>query len=266
MLQPSSPLGVPAITPHLNAGDPTLPAFTADEARAYALDLQKQLDLSNNVTLMHPMWMWPITVASVQFMTTTQAEQLLGIALMLATDAPVCVVELHGGFQDRIADRADAPCHFEVLYEIFDARTGNFLTFFAPVSSMQLPSPPSGVPAITPHLDVSDQSLPTFTAEDALAYMASHPAFMLQSLAPVTVVSAQFMTDAEYSARFHSETGLAPNKLLCVIEVHGRFRPMSAPPGVKPGIYHVVEMVFNARTGNFLMASALGSSIEPGSI
>ena len=129
---------------------------------------------------------------------------------------------------------------------------------------------PEGVPAITPRVQLSDAAAlttPAFTAEDALAYMASHPAaFMLQSQAPAIVVSAQFMTDAEYSARFHSEPGLAPNKLLCVVEVHGRFRPMSAPPGVKPGIYHVVEMVFNARTGHFLMASALGSSIDPGSI
>jgi hypothetical protein len=128
---------------------------------------------------------------------------------------------------------------------------------------------PTGVPAINPRVQLSDAAAlttPAFTAEDALAYVASHSAFMAQSLVSPTVVSAQFMTDAEYSARFHSEPGLAPNKLLCVVEVHGRFRPMSAPPGVKPGIYHVVEMVFNARTGNFLMASALGSSIEPGSI
>jgi hypothetical protein len=128
---------------------------------------------------------------------------------------------------------------------------------------------PEGVPAITPRRQLSDAAAlttPAFTAEDALAYVASHPVNTLQGQAPATVVGAQFMTDAEYVARFGSEPGLAPNKLLCVVELHGTFRPMSAPPGVKPGIYHVVNMVFSARTGNFLMGSLLGSSIEPGSI
>jgi hypothetical protein len=127
---------------------------------------------------------------------------------------------------------------------------------------------PLGVPAITPQLQLSDAAAlttPAFTAEDALAHVASHAAFMPQSLAPATVVGAQFMTDAQFVARFGAEPGLAPNKLLCIVEVHGRFRQMSVPPGVMPSVYDVVEMVFNARTGNFLMASYPGSSMEPAS-
>jgi hypothetical protein len=85
----------------------------------------------------------------------------------------------------------------------------------------------------------------------------------MQSLVPPTVMGAPFMTDAQFLARFGAEPGLAPNKLLCVVEVHGRFRQMSVPPGVTPSIYTVVLSVFNARTGNFLMASARGSSMEP---
>jgi hypothetical protein len=126
---------------------------------------------------------------------------------------------------------------------------------------------PEGVPAIKPRMRLSDAealTTPAFTAEDALAYVASH--MPGASLVPPTVVGAQFMTDAEYVARFGSEPGLGPEKLLCVVEVHGRYRPMSAPPAVvKRGIYRVVNMVFNARTGNFLMGSFLGSSREPGS-
>ena len=125
---------------------------------------------------------------------------------------------------------------------------------------------PTGVPAITPCVQISDAAAlttPAFTAEDAIAHVACHSAFMMQSLAPPRVVGAQFMTYAQFVARFGAEPGLAPNKLLCVVEVHGRFRQLSVPPGVTPRVYGVVLSVFNAQTGNFLMASARGSSMEP---
>ena len=93
----SEPKGIPAIPPHLNADDPTLLAFTAAEAQAYVGDPTNYLEISNWLTQMHPMGSF--TVASVQFMTTAKVEQLLGIAIRLATDAPACVVELHGRFQ-----------------------------------------------------------------------------------------------------------------------------------------------------------------------
>jgi hypothetical protein len=70
---------------------------------------------------------------------------------------------------------------------------------------------------------------------------------------PPTLLGVQFMTDAEFVARFGPEPGLAPDKLLCVVEVHGRFRPPGCPPGSTPRVYDVVYVVFNARTGNHLM-------------
>ena len=122
---------------------------------------------------------------------------------------------------------------------------------------------PTGCPAITPRVQLSDAAAlttPAFTAEDALAHVASH---MMGSLVPPTVVGVQFMTDAQFVARFRPEPGLAPDKLLCVVEVHGRFRPPGGPPGSTPRVYDVVFVVFNARTGNHLMLHMPGSSMEP---
>jgi hypothetical protein len=92
--------------------------------------------------------------------------------------------------------------------------------------------------------DAAALTTPAFTAEDALAHVASH---MMGSLVPPTVVGVQFMTDAKFLARFGPEPGLAPNKLLCVVEVQGRFRTMSGPSGATPSVYDVVYVVFNAR-------------------
>jgi hypothetical protein len=89
---------------------------------------------------------------------------------------------------------------------------------------------------------------------------------MMGSLVPRTVVGVQFMTDAAFVARFGPEPGLAPDKLLCVIEVHGRFRIPSVPPGAPPGVYvvyEVVYVVFHARSGNHLMLHMRASSMEP---
>jgi hypothetical protein len=126
---------------------------------------------------------------------------------------------------------------------------------------------PTGCPAITPRVQLSDAealTTPAFTAEDALAHVASH---ISGSLVPPTVVGAQFMTDAQFVARFKTEPGLAPDKLLCVVEVHGRFRIPSVPPGAPPSVFHVfydvVNVVFNARTGNHLMLNFRASAVEP---
>ncbi|GEM_PF-2239212 len=121
---------------------------------------------------------------------------------------------------------------------------------------------PIGCPAIKPRVQLSDTAAlttPAFPAEDALAHVASH---LMGSLIPQTVEGVQFMTDAEFLARFGPEPGLASEKLLCVVEVHGRFRRASGPPGSRPSIYNVVYVVFNARTGNHLMLHMRESPIE----
>jgi hypothetical protein len=113
--------------------------------------------------------------------------------------------------------------------------------------------------------DAAALTTPAFTAEDALAHVASH--MLGGSRVPPTVVGAQFMTDAQFLARFGAEPGLAPNKLLCVVEIHGHFRIPSAPPGAPRSVfevvYDVVYVVFNAQTGNYLMHQMRASSMEP---
>jgi hypothetical protein len=127
--RPGQPLGVPAITPHLNldAANPaqaSLPTYTAADATAYA----NAHDPEGLKSLA------PFAVTKVQFMTDAQADQQLNVVIGLGPSAPVCVVEVHGHFQ---ASRAPANTNiptFDYVNEIFDGRTGNFL------ASLQAPN------------------------------------------------------------------------------------------------------------------------------
>jgi hypothetical protein len=114
-----------------------------------------------------------------------------------------------------------------------------------------------GDPAITPHLnlnaDAGGANLPTFTAADATAYAkANRPEGML-SLASIAVVSVQFMTDAQADQLLNTVVGLAPNALVCVVKVTGRFQALllgAAPTNVPT--FNAAYEIFDGRTGNYL--------------
>jgi hypothetical protein len=117
------PVGLPAITPHLNlntsnAAVASLPTYTAADAIAYA-DANPPTGMTS---------LAPFAVTGVQFMTDAQADQQLQTVIGLAPTALVCVVEVHGRFQALLLGAAPANLPtFDLAYEVFDGRTGNFL-------------------------------------------------------------------------------------------------------------------------------------------
>src|SRR2546421_4735035 len=117
-----------------------------------------------------------------------------------------------------------------------------------------------GMPAIHPHLT----SIPAFTEEDVRTYISSHPFFSkaIGYTEPPILSSIKFMTSREASALMHgAHTGLADDAIVCYVELCGTFMitggpaPLPAttrPAPVKP--FHTVHEVFDAQTGNLLMA------------
>lgn len=114
---------------------------------------------------------------------------------------------------------------------------------------------PVGEPAIIPRFGPTHVG-PTFTASDASAYVVSHP--MWRNLAPwmpPTVERVAFLTSKQVSALLHVTTGLPASTLLCYVQMQGTFTFAGAAGTTVT--YHTGFEVFNARTGNFLMAGGL---------
>lgn len=113
-----------------------------------------------------------------------------------------------------------------------------------------------GAPAIVPRLS-SDLAGPAFSTSDAASYVTSHP--MWRNLAPwsaPTVEKVEFLTSQEVSAILSDEsTDMPSNALLCFVQLKGTFT-FGNPSGTTI-TYHVGFEVFDAHTGNFLMAGGL---------
>lgn len=119
----TSNAGLPAIHPSIQTTDPLMPAFTADEAAQYVLK--------------HPFFgrlepQGPITVTSVQFLTTAQDPRML--AGWLEPDRLLCIVQVSGTFRFAgapVLDPSGTPRPPVVTagtaFQIFDAHTGNQL-------------------------------------------------------------------------------------------------------------------------------------------
>jgi hypothetical protein len=71
-----------------------------------------------------------------------------------------------------------------------------------------------------------------------------------------TVVSVEFLTSQQVSARLDGETtGVPDGTLLCYVMIEGTY-VMSAPPPINTtAVVHDGVLVFNAHTGNLLMSS-----------
>ncbi|HEU5348484.1 MAG TPA: hypothetical protein VFU63_07705, partial [Ktedonobacterales bacterium] len=110
-----------------------------------------------------------------------------------------------------------------------------------------------GSPAIKPHMNMSDPQLPTFTREDVIAWVSVNPVGRMPALEPPTIVKVEFTPDSEVKKVLGASTGLPGTALVCYVELHGRFAAR-VPPGSPPRIFKRVWEVFDARTGNVLMA------------
>jgi hypothetical protein len=116
-----------------------------------------------------------------------------------------------------------------------------------------------GIPAITPHLNLenTDPNVPTFTTTDASAFALANPPFVLQHTGPLSVSSAQFMTEAEADKELNikiEQIGQAPTALVCLVWLDGNFTWHGGMAG-HPVVTHFSRayMVFDARTGNILV-------------
>jgi hypothetical protein len=114
-------------------------------------------------------------------------------------------------------------------------------------------APPLGAPAITPHNDCT----PSFTAQDVLDYENTHP-FTTMRAEPVgkpTITKIWFITSAEASGQMAGEsTGLSDDALVCYVEFYGTFHTGSAPGGEPTERTGTAVQVFDAHTGNLLVA------------
>ena len=111
-----------AITPHLDADDLRLPAFTADDAKAYILAHPTYAFVNMSTATADD-----ITIA---FMTSAEGGKLLNNShLGVAHDAPVCVVQIRGVWREHvptlIRQRPITPGGPAFVCRSYDARTGN---------------------------------------------------------------------------------------------------------------------------------------------
>lgn len=114
---PGADAGVPAITPQVSGGNAGTPAFDAKAVEAYIATHPPggRIDTSG-----------PVIVESVQFITAQQADALLQSQSGLLPTRLVCLVKLSGTFT-LIGPPGTKPGTFQTLYQVYDARTGNFI-------------------------------------------------------------------------------------------------------------------------------------------
>lgn len=111
---------------------------------------------------------------------------------------------------------------------------------------------PIGLPAVKPHL----KGLHTFTVQDAVRWVRTHP--LPKALGEkLATAKGRFVTEAAVRKLVGDGTGLPSRTSLCYLELTGRLF-YAGPPGTKVVRFERAFAVFNARTGNLLLAGGLG--------
>jgi len=117
-------VGAPAITPSKPTNDPSTPAFTEADVRAY---------MNTHSTGVKITTIGMATVSTVTFGTAQSVDQSLHTHLDLSPSRLLCVVEMKGSFQ---VDGPKLPSDVQTrvashkttqMYFIYDAHTGNFI-------------------------------------------------------------------------------------------------------------------------------------------
>jgi hypothetical protein len=111
--------------------------------------------------------------------------------------------------------------------------------------------PMPGSPAIVPSIANAGPNVAAITVQDASAYVAGHPIYQAQGT-PVTVTNVSFMTYRDANAQFHFGIYLAPDRLLCIVQVSGTFT-VDGPLGYASTVSALAYEVFDAHTGNYLL-------------
>jgi hypothetical protein len=144
-------VGHPAITPHLNAHDLSLPAFTADDVRAYISGPSPFPQVSQRE---------PIVGVDVSFAIASLVPRILtgGMVSMEDRDRILCIASIQG--REPVGyEIGNAPFITDTVCVIFDARTGNFLHTYAP----HQPPPPDTAGERVPRKPTPEA--PTMSAE-----------------------------------------------------------------------------------------------------
>ena len=140
-----------------------------------------------------------------------------------------------------------------------------------------------GAPAITPHLNLAANAasvasggtanLPTFTADDARAWVTAHMLLAFQQAYGTVTISSVTFLPSEQASQLHAAGGnlnLPVGTPLCFVVLNGTFpgpSPWAGPaslPGSTPTLpaqitYSHTVLGFNGVTGNLLFRSATSS-------
>ena len=131
-------------------------------------------------------------------------------------------------------------------------------SFAATSARTSHPSP--GTSAISPRLGAFSASEAAFTYDDVIHYVSTHPIPQAHLVnGPLTVTKVSFLMSQQVSALLKGEsTGVADNTLLCLVEFQGDIVFINGAPGTtQPLSFSHLYEVFDAHTGNLLMAGGL---------
>lgn len=110
--------------------------------------------------------------------------------------------------------------------------------------------PLPGTPAIVPSIVNAGPNVAAITPQDASAYVITHPPYQALGT-PVTVANVSFLTYRDADAQIHFGVFLAPDRLLCIVQMSGTFT-VDGPLGYTRSSTLGYE-VFDAHTGNYLV-------------
>lgn len=118
-----------------------------------------------------------------------------------------------------------------------------------------------GFPALTPHINLSNPNLPTFTTQDVERYVSQtgSPAGPLVKGAHLTFIKILFISSAQASYIMGGEyVGLPDNAPVCYVLIHGPFlmtnASFSPAEHIKqPPVVATTEIVLDGRTGNLIV-------------
>ena len=111
--------------------------------------------------------------------------------------------------------------------------------------------PLRGSPAIVPSIMNAGPNVAAITVQDASAYVLAHPIYQAQGT-PVAITKVSFMTYRDADAQIGLGIFLAPDRLLCLVQVSGTFI-VDGPPGYVSPTHVLAYEVFDAHTGNYLL-------------
>lgn len=111
----------------------------------------------------------------------------------------------------------------------------------------------SGVPAIQPKMSATNVNTPTFSKQEVLDYISSHPKVIkAKTDGPMMVAAVEFLSPREVDQRINRSTGIQQDRLLCLVTFQGTFIAIAPTEttGINTSSYYY--LIFDAHSGNML--------------